>query len=96
MKLIFAPIGIVAGLLAGMVAQKGFDRLWAVFDDEEPPEPDERDASYPKLIAALLVEGAVFRLTKGVVDHGVRGAFARLTGTWPGEKPAQEGSGSST
>jgi hypothetical protein len=93
MKLLFAPIGIIAGLLAGMVAQKGFDRLWAVLDDEEPPEPDQRDASYPKLIAALLVEGAVFRLTKGMVDHGVRGGFARMTGTWPGEKSA-EGSAS--
>jgi Protein of unknown function (DUF4235) len=92
MKLLFAPLGIIAGLLAGMVAQKGFDRLWAVFDEEEPPEPDQRDASYPKLIAALLVEGAVFRLTKGVVDHGVRSGFARMTGTWPGEKA--EGSAS--
>jgi Protein of unknown function (DUF4235) len=85
-KLIFAPIGIVSGLLAGWVAQKGFDRLWSLLDDEEPPEPDQREASYPKLILALLVEGAVFRLTKGLVDHGVRGGFARLTGTWPGEK----------
>lgn len=92
MKLLFAPIGIIAGLLAGMVAQKGFDRLWAVFDEEEPPESDQRDASYPKLIAALVVEGAVFRLTKGVVDHGVRSGFARMTGTWPGEKA--EGSAS--
>ncbi len=91
MKLLFAPIGVIAGLLAGMVAQKGFDRLWAVFDDEEPPEPDQRDASYPKLIAALVVEGAVFRLTKGIVDHGVRGGFARMTGAWPGEKPAGPG-----
>jgi hypothetical protein len=89
MKLLFAPIGIIAGLLAGMVAQKGFDRLWAVFDEEEPPEPDQRDAPYPKLIAALVVEGAVFRLTKGVVDHGVRSGFARMTGKWPGEKSAE-------
>lgn len=92
MKLIFAPIGIVAGLLAGFAAQKGFERLWAVFDEEEPPEPDQRDASYPKLIAALVVEGAVFRLTKGVVDHGVRAAFARATGSWPGEDSAEESS----
>jgi hypothetical protein len=90
MKLIFAPIGILAGLIAGLLAQKAFDRLWALIDEEEPPEPDQRDAPYPKLIAALLVEGAVFRLTKGVVDHGIRGAFARTTGRWPGEERAQE------
>jgi hypothetical protein len=90
MKLIFAPIGIVAGLIAGLAAQKAFERLWAVFDKEEPPEPDQREARYPKLIAALLIEGAVFRLTKGLVDHGVRGGFARLTGSWPGEKASEQ------
>jgi hypothetical protein len=84
-KLIFAPIGIVAGLLAGLLAQKGFDRIWALVDDEEPPEPDQRDVPYRKLIPALLVEGALFRLTKGLVDHRVRGMFAWLTGSWPGE-----------
>jgi len=86
MKLIFAPIGIVAGLLAGLIAQKGFERLWAIFDEEEPPEPDQRRIRYAKLIPALLIEGAIFRLTKGLVDHGVRGGFARLTGKWPGEE----------
>jgi hypothetical protein len=89
-KLIFAPIGIAAGLLAGFAAQKAFEHLWAVFDKEEPPAPDQRDAAYPKLIAALLIEGAVFRLTKGVVDHAVRGGFARATGSWPGESPDEE------
>ena len=86
MKLIFAPIGIAAGLLAGLLAQKAFEKLWAVFDDEEAPAPDHREVPFPKLIAALVVEGAVFRLTKGMVDHGVRSAFARTTGTWPGEE----------
>ena len=86
MKLIFAPIGIAAGLLAGLVAQKAFEKLWAVFDEEEAPAPDHREFPFPKLIAALVVEGAVFRLTKGLVDHGVRSAFARMTGTWPGEE----------
>jgi hypothetical protein len=87
-KLIFAPIGIAAGLLAGLAAQKGFERLWSAFDDEEAPAPDQRDVSFPKLIAALAVEGAVFRLTKGLVDHAVRSGFARATGRWPGEEPA--------
>ncbi len=85
MKLIFAPVGIVAGLLAGLLAQKGFARIWALVDDEEAPEPDQRDVPYKKLIPALLIEGAIFRLTKGMVDHSIRGAFARTTGRWPGE-----------
>ncbi len=90
MKLIFAPIGILSGLLAGLIAQKGFERLWAVFDEEQPPEPENREVSFPKLIAALLVEGAVFRLVKGLVDHGVRSGFAKTTGRWPGNDPADE------
>lgn len=87
-------MGYVAGLLAGFAAQKAFERLWAVIDDEDPPEPDQREARYPKLIAALLLEGAVFRLTKGLVDHGMRGGFARLTGSWPGEKAPEQSTAS--
>jgi len=90
MKFVFAPIGIVAGLFAGMAAQKAFERLWAVIDDEEPPAPDNRDVSIPKLVAALLVEGAIFRLVKGLVDRGTRSGFASLTGSWPGDKRPDE------
>jgi hypothetical protein len=39
-----------------------------------------------KLVAALLIEGALFSLIKGLVDHGSRHAFARITGAWPGEE----------
>jgi hypothetical protein len=90
MKLIFAPIGILAGLLAGLIAKKGFERLWAAFDDEDPPQPDQRGATYPKLVAALLLEGAIFRAVKGAVDHGMRRAFAGATGKWPGEDSEAE------
>ena len=39
MKLIYMPIGIISGILAGMLARKGFDRVWALIDDEDPPGP---------------------------------------------------------
>jgi hypothetical protein len=86
MKLVFTPISIVAGLLAGMVGQKVFERLWGLIDDEEPPSPEHREFSWPKMIAALAFEGAIFRLVKGLTDHGARSAFANLTGSWPGEE----------
>lgn len=90
MKILFAPIGILAGLIAGFAAQKGFERLWAIFDEEKPPEADDREVIWAKLIAALLLEGAIFRLVKGVVDRGARASFAAFTGRWPGEERAAD------
>jgi hypothetical protein len=90
MKFLFAPIGIGAGLLAGIAAKKVFERIWAAVDDEEPPQPDNREVQTVKLIAALAVEGAIFRVVKGVADHQARAAFARATGRWPGEDPTAD------
>jgi hypothetical protein len=89
-KILFAPISIGAGLIAGLVAQKVFERLWAVIDDEEPPEPDNREVPVLKLLAALAIEGAIFRLAKGLTDRGARSGFAAVTGRWPGDDPARE------
>jgi len=86
MKFVFTPISGIAGLLAGMLGKKIFERLWGLVDDEEPPRPEHRQFSWPKLIAALVFEGAIFRLVKGLVDHGARRTFAGATGSWPGEE----------
>jgi hypothetical protein len=86
MKFVFTPVSIVLGLLAGMVGSKIFEKIWSLIDDEEPPSPEHREFSWPKLVAALIVEGAIFKLVKGLTDHGARTAFARATGTWPGEE----------
>ena len=86
MKVIFTPISIIMSLVAGVVGKKIFERVWALFDDEEPPESEHRDASWAKVIAAAAVSGAIFRMTKMAVDRGLRTAFASTTGTWPGEE----------
>lgn len=90
MKFLFAPIGILAGLAAGFAAQKGFEKIWAIFDDHEAPEAEDREVSYPKLALALILEGAIFRLVKGMVDRGARLGFASLTGSWPGEQDSSK------
>ena len=86
MSLVFRPVGIVAGLLAGLLATKLFEFVWGKIANEEAPEPGQREISWPPLIAALLIEGAIFRLMRGVVDRGLRVGFVRATGTWPGEE----------
>ena len=86
MKFVFAPVSIVLGLIAGLIGKKIFEQLWGLVDKEEPPRPEHREFSWPKMVAALLFEGAIFRLVKGLVDHGARRSFAKATGAWPGEE----------
>ena len=84
-SLAFRPVSLLAGFLAAMLAKQVFERIWAAVDDEPPPAPDQRSAPSSKLIPALLLQGAVFFLVRGLVDRGSRSIFARTTGEWPGD-----------
>jgi len=85
-KILFTPFRVVAGILAGLVGKKAFERLWSAFDDERAPDPKNRQVKWQKLVAALLLEGAIFRAVRGLFDHGSRRLFRRLTGRWPGDE----------
>jgi Protein of unknown function (DUF4235) len=92
MSLAFRPIGIVSGLLAGIVGKKIFELIWGLIDDQDPPQPKHRRVNLGKLAAALLLEGAIFRVVRGLAEHGARHGFSRLLGEWPGEEePEPEG-----
>ena len=86
MKLFFTPLGIAAGLIAGLLGKKLFEKVWGMFDDEEPPDPKHREISVPKMVAATALEGAIFRAVRSLADHGSRRSFARVAGSWPGEE----------
>jgi hypothetical protein len=86
MKIAYMPFGIVVSLLVGQVAKKIFDLIWGQIEDQEAPRPKHREIDLRKLALALLIEGALFRLVRGLVDHYARRGFAALTGSWPGEE----------
>lgn len=90
MKLIFTPISIVLGLVAGQIGKKLFQQVWGLIDEEEPPGAEHRDVHWRKLLFALLLEGAIFKVVRGLADRGLRRGFASLTGTWPGEQRPEE------
>jgi hypothetical protein len=91
MQLVFRPIGIILGILSGIGARKVFDFLWDKIDEEEAPNPEHRDVNWVKFFAAMVVQGAIFRVIRGLVDHHSRRGYAFLTGTWPGqEEPDQK------
>jgi Protein of unknown function (DUF4235) len=85
-KILFAPVSVLGGLLAGVLGKKLFEGLWSLVDREQPPDPKHRDVSWGKVVAALILEGAIFRAVRGVVDRASRQAFSRATGSWPGEE----------
>ena len=87
MKLVFTPFSLVLGLLAGIVGRKIFEQVWGLIDKDEPPHPQHRETGgIPKLLGALLLEGAIFRLVRGLADHGARRGVHKMTGSWPGEE----------
>lgn len=91
-KALFTPFSIVSGLVAGLLGRQLFRGLWRLVDEEEAPDPKHREIDGRKLIAALLLEGAIFRTIRGLADHGARHSFRALTGSWPGqERPEPAG-----
>jgi hypothetical protein len=85
-KVLFIPVSIVGGLIAGAISRKILDRIWGLFDEEEPPDSQHRDIQWGKLVIAAALQGAIFRVMKEATDHYSRRAFYRTTGTWPGEE----------
>jgi Protein of unknown function (DUF4235) len=85
-KILFAPFSIIAGILAGIAGKKAFEGLWRLIDNEQTPDPKHRDVPWKKLVPALLIEGAIFRAVRGILDRGSREAFSKATGSWPGEE----------
>ena len=85
-KVVFIPFSVGGSLLAALLGKKLFEQIWGLIDKEEPPHAEHRDISVPKMLNALALEGAIFRLTKGALDHWARRGFERFMGTWPGEE----------
>ena len=89
-KLLFIPFSVIGGILAGAIGKKTFELIWGALDDEEAPDSQHREISLVKLIVALVVQGAIFRAARGLIDHGARHAFQKMTGSWPGEEQPEE------
>jgi Protein of unknown function (DUF4235) len=85
-RILFIPVSIITGLVAAFVSKKVVDFVWGRISDRDIPEPEHRDVSWAELAAALALEGAIFRLGRGLVERASRVGFMRATGRWPGEE----------
>jgi hypothetical protein len=91
MTAVFKPLSIIIGLAAGQLSKALFIKLWGKVRNEEPPNPDQRDVFIGQLAVALVVEGAIARLVRGLADRGTRVAWHKRTGEWPGDPHQDKG-----
>ena len=87
MKLIYKPFAIVVGLLAGILSKKVFERIWAAFTDEDPSDPDDRDATWTEVLISAAASGVIVKVVQALVRRGGAVGFERATGFWPGDEP---------
>ena len=86
MKLLYKPFGLVLGLLAGVLANVVFRKLWAVASrKDEVPSPTQRSAGWGEVAAAAALQGAVMKGTRAMVDRAGARGFEKATGRWPGD-----------
>ncbi|HWC86360.1 MAG TPA: DUF4235 domain-containing protein [Solirubrobacteraceae bacterium] len=86
MKILYRPVGIIAGIIGAQLARKIFDAVWGAIDQRAPPKPSTEHTTLPKVIGAAVIEAATKAATRAAVDRASLKWFHFLTGIWAGEK----------
>ena len=85
-KLVYRPIGLASGILAGMLSGAAFKQIWRMIAQEEDA-PDALQSEYRmrEVVLAAALQGAIFAATKAAIDRAGARGFTKLTGNWPGD-----------
>jgi hypothetical protein len=83
-KLLFKPVGLIAGAGAGLIAGFVFKKVWQLASGEDDaPDALDQDRGWGEVLIAAALQGAIFAIVKAAVDRGSAEGVRRLTGTWP-------------
>ena len=85
-SVLYKPVGIVAGMIAGFLASKLFELVWGRISESDPPDPEDRDGGWGEIVASAAISGAIFAAVRAVVRRGGAKGFERATGVWPGSE----------
>lgn len=85
-KLLYKPMAIALGIGAGAIAGKLVTTIWTKVDDNDvPPDPEQKEASWGLVIAGAALQGVVYAVVKAAVKRGGAQGVEKVTGTWPGK-----------
>lgn len=83
-KVIYKPVGMVLGALAGVAASVAFRKAWTLTTGEdEAPDPTDRQHGWGQILLAAAMQGAIFGAVKAAVDRGGAAGYRKVTGEWP-------------
>ncbi|KOV58739.1 membrane protein [Streptomyces sp. NRRL WC-3618] len=84
-KVAYKPVGMVMGALGGILAGAIFKQAWKrLAHEDDAPDATDESRSWREVLAAAVVQGAIFAGVKAAVDRGGATAVRRVTGAWPG------------
>ena len=83
-KLLYKPVGLIAGAGAGLIAGFVFKKIWGLASDGDAPDALDEDRNWSEILLAAALQGAIFAIVKAAVDRGSAEGVRRITGTWPG------------
>lgn len=85
-KSLYRPVGLLASLGAGALAGRLFSALWKRLSrDGTVPGALNSEDRLVGVVAAAVVQAAIFAVVQAVVDRGGARIYQRITGEWPGE-----------
>jgi len=85
-QLVYRPIGLLSGVAAGALSGVVFKQIWKVVaHEEDAPGALQSEYRMGEVLVAAAVQGAIFAVTKALIQRlGARG-YTKLTGNWPGD-----------
>lgn len=92
MKLVYKPFGLVFSVLGGLAAGALFKRFWRLAaQEDDAPSAEDLHRSWPAILIAAALQGAIFGAVKAGIDRAGATWFAEITGVWPGNTdPVEE------
>lgn len=79
--LIYKPVGLVTGAVAGLIAGAAFHHLWrALRHDRDVPRASDEERGWGELLVAAAVQGATFGAVKAALDRAAIQGLRQLTG----------------
>jgi Protein of unknown function (DUF4235) len=83
-KLAYKPVGVIAGIGAGLLAGMVFKQVWrGIAGETDAPDPIDENRGWTEVLLAATLQGAIFGLVRAAIDRGGAVAVQRATGDWP-------------